>query len=56
MIKVRAKIRAKDEESLEAIREVIEQYVNSIPIQVGDYLVFGAVPLEFKGEIIQKRR
>ena len=48
MIKVIAKIKAKDKESEQNIKAAVKSMINYIPLKVGDYWVYGAVPLEFE--------
>lgn len=49
MIKVVAKInKTKDEKSLQLIKEAIKAMVNYIPVKVGDYYMYGIVPVEFE--------
>ena len=48
MLKVTAKIRAKDKKAMEDIRFVVRAMVSSIPLKIGDYWMYGAVPVEFE--------
>ena len=49
MIKVVVKInKTKDEKSLQLIKEVVEAMVNCIPVKVGDYWIYGKIPVEFE--------
>ena len=49
MIRVVAKItKTKDEKSLQLIKEAIKAMISSIPIKIGDYWMYGMVPIEFE--------
>lgn len=49
MIKVIAKIsKPKDEKSLQLVKEAVKAMVSHIPVKVGDYYVYGMVPIEFE--------
>jgi len=49
MIRVVAKINnAKDEETANLIKEAIKGMVGHIPVKVGDYWMYGVIPVEFE--------
>lgn len=49
MVRVIAKInKAKDEKSLQLIKEAVKAMLSHIPVKVGDYYMYGIVPIEFE--------
>ena len=48
MIRVIAKIKAKDKESEQNIKAAVKSMINIIPVKLGEYWVYGMVPLEFE--------
>lgn len=49
MIRVIAKInKTKDEKSLQLIKEVVKAMVSHIPVKVGEYWIYGEIPVEFE--------
>lgn len=48
MLKVIAKIKTTDEKSLNRIKEAIKEMASHIPVKIGDYWVYGIVPVEFE--------